>query len=145
VATFTCEPARPHDLGHALALLRAAKLPDQGVADQFGHYMVVRNLGELVGLCGVEVHGKYGLLRSLVIDPAFRGEGAGDCLVRGILDFGRRLELRALYLFTGDTEGYFQRHGFQAMARAEAPEEVRRSWQAQTGCPESAVLMTRSL
>src|SRR5690349_21182054 len=115
--TFLCEPAKPHDLGRALELLRAEKLPDEGVVEQFGHYLVVRTLGQLVGICGVEVHERDGLLRSLVIDPGFRRQGAGDCLVRGILDFGQKLELRALYLMTTTARPYFERYGFHAVSR----------------------------
>jgi amino-acid N-acetyltransferase len=143
---FHCEPARPHDLGRALELLRAERLPEHGVVEQFGHYLVVRELGQLVGVCGVEVHGEYGLLRSLVIDPGFRGQGAGDCLVRGLLDFaGPKLHLKALYLLTTTAQRYFERYGFHLVTREEAPAAIRESWELREGCPASAAFMKRSL
>jgi amino-acid N-acetyltransferase len=142
---FQCESARPHDLGRALELLRQDHLPEHGVVEQFGHYLVVRNLGQLIGVCGLEVHGPYGLVRSLVIDPGFRRQGVGDCLVRGILDLGQKLNLRGLYLLTTTAQTYFERFGFHPAARAEAPSELQDAWELKAGCPTSAVLMQRTL
>jgi amino-acid N-acetyltransferase len=142
---FLCEPAKPHDLGRALELLRQENLPEHGVVDQFGHYMVVRNRGQLVGVCGVEVHGAHGLLRSLVIDPDFRGQGAGDCLVRGVLELGQKLHLQGLYLLTTTAQRYFERFGFHASSRDELPPALKEAWEIREGCPTEAVLMKRSL
>ena len=143
---YHCEPARPHDLGRALELLRQEKLPDNGVVEQFGHYLVVRDDARVIGVCGVEVHGVYGLLRSVAVDPGYREGGAGDCLVRGALELAsEKLRLQALYLMTTTAERYFERYGFHACPREEAPAEIRASWEFRTGCPESAVLMKRPL
>lgn len=142
---FAAQPAKPHDLGRVLDLLRAAHLPEHGVVDQFGHYLVVRDLGQVLGACGLEVHGTYGLLRSLVVDPAFRGQGVGDSLVRGIVDLARRLELRELYTTTTSAQGYLERFGFQVSSRAEAPMPIQSCWEVLEGCPASAVLLRRPL
>jgi amino-acid N-acetyltransferase len=142
---FSCEPARPHDLGRALELLRLAQLPESGVIDHFGNYVVVRTLGHLVGVGGLEVHGEHGLLRSLVVDPAFRHQGAGDCLVRGVLELAQKMNLKALHLLTLTAERYFARYGFHAYPRAEAPPAILGTWELREGCPATAVLMKRSL
>jgi amino-acid N-acetyltransferase len=143
---YRCEPAKPHDLGRALELLRQEKLPEGGVVEQFGHFLVVREDTQLIGVCGIEIQGKYGLLRSVAVDPGFRDTGVGDCLVRGAVELASdKLKLTALYLLTTTAERYFERYGFHATARDEAPAEVRESWEFRVGCPETAVLMRRAL
>ena len=143
---YRCEPAKPHDLGRALELLRQAKLPDAGVVEQFGHFLVVREDTQLIGVCGIEVHQPYGLLRSVAVDPAYRETGVGDCLVRGALELASsKLRLKALYLLTTSAQRYFERYGFHACPRDEAPAEIRDSWELRSGCCETAVLMRRGL
>jgi amino-acid N-acetyltransferase len=137
------EPARAHDLAEALALLRRAQLPTEGVLDQFGNYLVVRDAGHLVGLAGLEVHGQDGLLRSVVVDPDYRGEGAGQALVDGALDLARRMGLGQVYLLTTTARGYFARHGFTDCAREQAPAAIRDSWEFRVGCPATSACLRR--
>jgi amino-acid N-acetyltransferase len=138
---FRTEHAQAHDLVSARELLHRVALPDRGVAEQFGHYLVVRDASRLVGLCGVEVCGDDGLLRSVAVDPDYRGEGIGGLLVAGAQDLARKLRLDALYLLTTTAEAYFRRHGFQDHAREKAPEAVKESWEFRSGCPSSSALM----
>jgi amino-acid N-acetyltransferase len=142
---FLSESARPHDLGRVLELLRAEKLPERGVVDQFGHYLVVRDLGEVVGACGLELHGENALLRSLVVERTSRGQGAGDCLVRGAVGLGQKLGARGLYLLTAGAQRYFERYGFETCAREQAPEGIRDAWELREGCPTTAAFMRRAL
>ena len=138
---FQTEHAQAHDLASARELLRRLDLPDHGVAEQFGHYLVVRDASRLVGVCGVEVCGDDGLLRSVAVDPDYRGEGIGALLVAGAQDLARRLKLEALYLLTTTADAYFRRHGFQDFAREKAPAAVRSSWEFSSGCPASSAFM----
>jgi amino-acid N-acetyltransferase len=143
---YRCEPARSHDLGRVLELLRQEQLPEVGVVEQFGHFLVVRDDAQLIGVCGIEVHGENGLLRSVAVDREHREGGVGDCLMRGALELASgKLQLKALYLLTATAARYFERYGFHETARHEAPATIRESWEFRTGCPETAVLMKRSL
>jgi amino-acid N-acetyltransferase len=74
--TLHAEPARPHDLRGALDLLGRTELTDQDVSEGWGHYFVVReDDGRVVGVAGLELHGEDGLLRSVAVDPDYRGQG----------------------------------------------------------------------
>lgn len=138
------EPARPHELPEALALIGRAQLHEQGVAERWGHYFVVReDDGRVVGVAGLEVHGEDALLRSVAVDADYRGQGIARELVGAALERARVLRLRAVYLLTTGAEDYFVRHGFAACAREEAPPAVRESWEFRSGCPKTAVLMKR--
>ncbi len=139
------EPARGHDLAPALELLRHCDLPEKGVADAFGHYFVVRDDGQLVGLAGLELCGEDGLLRSVVVEPGYRGQGLANKLVEATVERARRLNLRALYLLTTTARDYFARRGFLDSPRDQAPEAIRASWEFSTGCPTTSAFMKRVL
>lgn len=138
---FHTEPAQAHDVVPARELLRRVELPEEGVVDHFGNYLVVRDASRLVGLCGVEVCGDDGLLRSVAVDPDYRGEGIGGLLVAGAQELARKLKLDDLYLLTTSAAAFFRRHGFEDCPREKAPEAVRESWEFRAGCPTSSALM----
>lgn len=143
---LSAEPARPHDLPDALALLARAQLPEQGVAELWGHYFVVReDDGRVVGVAGLEVHGPDGLLRSVAVDADYRGQGIAARLVGAALERARLVPLRSVFLLTTTAADYFARLGFAACPREQAPAAVRESWEFRTGCPATAVLMIRPL
>jgi amino-acid N-acetyltransferase len=141
---FEAEPARPDDLASALDLLREAALPEAGVVESFGHYLVVRDDERLVGLCGLEVHGADGLLRSVAVAADYRGCGVGRALVAGALRLAPRLGVETVYLLTTTARGFFLRHGFVDAPRDAAPEGIRASWEFRAGCPTSSAFMRRS-
>ena len=142
--TLRAEPARPHDLGGALDLLGRSELTEQDVAERWGHYFVVReDDGRVVGVAGLEVHGEDGLLRSVAVDPEYRGQGLAASLVEAALERAKRLRLRAVYLLTTSARGSFARRGFADCPRDEAPAAIRESWEFRTGCPSTAALMKR--
>ncbi|HEX8244353.1 MAG TPA: GNAT family N-acetyltransferase, partial [Longimicrobium sp.] len=74
-------PARPDDRDAVEALLRRVGLPPDGLDEQFGDaYAVAEAGGRIVAAAGVEVYGGAGLLRSVVVDDAWRGRGLGAAL-----------------------------------------------------------------
>jgi len=144
--TLRAEPARPHDLRGALDLLGRSELTDQDVAEGWGHYFVVReDDGRVVGVAGLEIHGEDGLLRSVAVDPDYRGQGLAASLVEAAMERARRVNLRAVYLLTTGARDYFARHGFADCPREKAPPGIRESWEFRTGCPSTAAFMVRPI
>ena len=142
--TLHAEPARPHDLRGALDLLGRSELTEQDVAERWGHYFVVReDDGRVVGVAGLEIHGEDGLLRSVAVDPDYRGQGIAASLVEAAIERAKRVELRSVYLLTTSARDYFARHGFADCARDKAPAAIRESWEFRTGCPSTAAFMKR--
>lgn len=139
------QPAAPADLEAALDLLRRSDLPETGVAEQWEGFLVAREHGRLVGVCGLEVHGPDGLLRSLAVEPARRGSGLGGELVRAVVEMARRRRLRALYLLTTTARPFFLGHSFADTPRDAAPEGIRDCWEYRAGCPASSAFMSRPL
>jgi amino-acid N-acetyltransferase len=122
-----------------------AELPSEGAASDSDLSLVVAELqNEVVGAAGVEVHGSFGLLRSVVVAEGVRGMGVGRALVADRLRWADDRALHALYLLTIDATEYFAGHGFRAIDRDQVPPEIRRSSEYESLCPESATVMVRS-
>lgn len=126
------------------ALLGEADLPDADL----GHHepttvFVARHGGGIVGGAALEVHGEWGLLRSLVVAPSVRREGLGGQLIGAVLDEADRLDLQGVYLLTEGAEGFFGEHGFEIIGRSAVPAEVQASSEFAVLCPVTAVAMRR--
>jgi amino-acid N-acetyltransferase len=140
------EPARPHDLRGALELLGRSELTQQDVSEGWGHYFVVReDDGRVVGVAGLELHGDFGLLRSVAVDEDYRGQGLAAALIEAALQRAQRVGLRSVYLLTTSARDYFSRRGFADVARDDAPSAIRESWEFKNGCPSTAALMQRQV
>jgi N-acetylglutamate synthase-like GNAT family acetyltransferase len=57
-------------------------------------------------------------LASLYVLPEFRGLGAGALLVKSLMQHAKKISLNAIYLFTPDHRGFYERLGWQAMCQA---------------------------
>lgn len=135
-------PARVEDLPDVERLLRASSLPVEGVAESLGSFVVAESAGAFVGVAGLEFAGENALLRSVAVDPAWRGHGVGRALVEYIL---ARAEDRVcgLYLLTTTAERYFPSFGFATVTREAVPAGIRDTVEFTTACPSSATVMCR--
>jgi len=140
-------PATPADLVAVRALLRDAKLPADGIEDQFGEAYVVgvRREGRIVGLAGLEVYGSEGLLRSVVVVPPLRGLGLGEALVGDRLARARTLKLTSVWLLTTTAAGFFDQLGFTRVERTSAPPALQASKEFSVVCPGTAVCQRLAL
>lgn len=141
-ATWTIRPARASDLAAVSELIHAAGLPVDGVEASFADgYAVAEDHGTVIGVAGVETHGRYGLLRSLVVDPGWRGRRLGVGLVNNRLDWAKLRELEAVYLLTETASGYFKQFLFQPVERDSVPDEIKVSGEYSSLCSQSAEVM----
>jgi amino-acid N-acetyltransferase len=131
------------DVSAVLDLLRAADLPTAGVEAGFAHFVVAEAEGRVVAAAGLERHGASGLLRSVVVDPAWRGRAAGKAVVVPLLGDAEREGLDAVYLLTTTAADWFPRFGFHRIPREQAPAEVRATEEFASLCPASAAVMRR--
>jgi amino-acid N-acetyltransferase len=139
-------PARPADMAVVRQLLADAKLPLDGLDEQFGdHYAVAEAQGQIIGAVGVEVYDRWGLLRSAVVSPAQRGTGLGIRLTKERIAWAREQRLEGLYLLTETAAPFFARLGFAEVARKSAPAAVQASREFAVACPDSATCMWLAL
>lgn len=149
-AEFDVRPAAASDLASVLSLLTTAGLPTEGVEAGFGPSYATAsrpapNVPRIIGAAGVERYGDSGLLRSAVVDPAFRGMNVGQLLMRNRIEWARMQNIRQLFLLTTTAESFFPRFGFEKVDRVEVPEEVRASLEFCSVCPASATVMRLQL
>ena len=139
------QSAQSEHLDEILGLLGEAGLPLDGVAGHLDNFWVVTVDGRVVGAIGLEIYDDRGLLRSLVVDAAQRGDGIGDRLVETLLGAARRQHIEEIYLLTETAPDYFLRREFERIDREAAHPAVRQSSEFTTLCPASAVCMRRRL
>jgi amino-acid N-acetyltransferase len=128
-----------------LRLLTDTGLPAAGVREAFDGFRVGEEDGRLVAVAGLEVHGPYGVLRSVAVDPAFRGREWGARLTREVVAAAGKAGLRRLYLLTTTAEDWFLRFGFRTTERSAAPAAVLDSVEFRDACPASAIAMVLDL
>ncbi len=139
-------PAGPGDEAALRALLSAASLPvdDLSVGGE-QEYVLARAGGALVGCVGLEVHGEAGLLRSLAVAPARRGQGLGAALLERIAARALLRGVKTGYGLTTTAEHYCLAHGFERVERAEVPTAIAATAQFRSLCPRTAVCLRRRL
>ena len=142
---FAIGPVRPDDLPAIRRLLSDANLPVDGVDALIDNFVVARPAAQPasppLGAGAVEDCGHAGLLRSVIVHPDARGLGIGHVLTNALIRAAGERGLEALYLLTETAESFFERAGFEAIAREDAPESIRGTDEFRSLCPESAVLM----
>ncbi|HEX2220754.1 MAG TPA: arsenic resistance N-acetyltransferase ArsN2 [Gemmatimonadales bacterium] len=126
-------------------LLAAQALPRDGVTEWLEHFWLAEHDGAVVGVAGVELYGDAALLRSVAVDPGWRGTGLGRLLTERALEEAAAAGARDVYLLTTTAEHYFPRLGFACIAREQAPAALSASTEFRGACPASAVLMHRPI
>jgi amino-acid N-acetyltransferase len=137
--------AQTSDMKPVESLLSSSDLPLEGVAENFGDFVVAEEKGQIAGAIGLERFGSAALLRSAVVARDHRGGGIGTRLVEQLLDRARKTGIREIYLLTTTAEDYFPRFGFTRTTRDAVPSAVKQSAEFKGACPESAVVMGRQL
>jgi N-acetylglutamate synthase-like GNAT family acetyltransferase len=136
--------AKP-DLPAVEQLLKANKLPLDGVRDNFDSFVVAVEGDMVVGVVGLEKFDSAALLRSAVVQAEARGGGVGRQLVEQILERAEQSGIDEVYLLTTTAQDYFPRFGFSRTTRASVPEAVKASAEFRGACPDTAVVMERRI
>jgi len=99
----------------------------------------------LVGTVGLEIIGDRALLRSLAVDPDYRGRKIATGLVGRIEDYARSLKVNTLFLLTMTAEAFFKKCGYRPTARDSAPAGIQETTEFQNLCPVSAACLVKRL
>lgn len=138
-------PAVIDDLSRVSDFLTKNGLPTNGVDRCIGNFMVAQDKKDSwVGVAGLELYGKSGLLRSVAVDERFRGMGQGRALVDAVLRSAKAKGIETVYLLTDNAEAYFGGLGFEVVDRTDIDEAVKASVEFGEMCA-SAVAMRKTL
>ena len=109
-------------------LLSQADLPTLDITpESLQTFFASESNGEIEGVVGLELYGKVGLLRSLVVSPRRRSSGLGSALVAHAEGVAQSRGVAALYLLTTTAEAFFRQLGYVRVAREVAPTEIQRT------------------
>ena len=100
---------------------------------------------ETVAWAGFETHGTDGLLRSLVVEPAYRSKGVGAEMLRVIEAIAAGQGIARFHLLTTTAPGFFEQQGYEVNQRGSAPPLISQTEQFRGLCPGSACYMCKAL
>jgi amino-acid N-acetyltransferase len=142
--TLAIRPASAADLAASIDLLKKAGLPVADLSTDLLAFVAEKN-GVFLGVIGVESFARIGLLRSLVVSADARGGGVGPALVTALEVACHANAVEELWLLTIDADRFFEKRGFVARDRADAPDAIQRTAEFQGLCPQDAILMSKIL
>ena len=138
-------PAGADDLPAIETLLTGCQLPTADVAQHLGGFILARVEGELVGTVALEQYGEVALLRSVCVAPSHRSHRVGRTLLGAVESGAASRGIHQLFLLTTTAADYFARHGFETIARDQAPPAIQQTVEFRTLCPSSAACMQKAL
>jgi amino-acid N-acetyltransferase len=127
------------------ALLAAEKLPVADLPETLDNFFVAIEQGLTIGVAGLEVYEKMGLLRSVAVVTAKRDLGVAGKLLEHIEATCKKNGIISIYLLTETAPRYFKKKGFVQIDRAEVPVEIQQSTEFSLVCPVSAIVMKKLL
>jgi len=128
-----------------VAMLEAEKLPVSDLPGNLDNFLVALENDEVIGAAGLEIYDNYGLLRSLAVKPAFGSRGVAGNLLKEIENTAGNKGLTAMYLLTETAPDYFRKKNYKVVSRAEVPMEIQQSSEFSYACPQSAIVMKKTL
>lgn len=143
--TVTVTPASSDDLGYAKRLLNAAGFPTADIEADGVQMFLATVAGDPVGVGGLELYRRNGLLRSVVVNARDRGQGYGREICTQLEARAREAGMERLFLLTTDAMEYFSRLGYGTIEREAVPAAIGSTSQFADLCPESAILMEKRL
>lgn len=138
--------AKESDIITMEQLLEKAGLNKEGLADHLENFLVVEDVRDgdkpnVVGMVGLEIYGKRGILRSLVLRSESWNSKVGVELIALIISYGWRRGLREVFLMTRNSQPFFEHWGFIEISWDQVPKALQKSTQFQEYDPSYATVM----
>lgn len=127
-----------------IALLEQHKLPVSDIDDDKILYLL-QDGEDVVGTVGLEIFEDCALLRSVSVVKEKQGKGYGAFMNAAIEQYVKDAGISCLYLLTTSARNFFDKQGYCAISREEAPAAIKQSQEFTSLCPSSAVLMKKKI
>ena len=111
-------------------LLSLNHLSTQNILERNTIYFVAKmNNSEIVGVVGLEMDGKYALLRSASVHPKEKNRGIGRLLITELINYSKSIGINVIYLFSTGAGGYWKKFGFQKVETSEVEKALPNTYQ----------------
>ncbi|TSB44760.1 GNAT family N-acetyltransferase [Alkalicoccobacillus porphyridii] len=125
--TMVFRQAQDRDLLYIQKMLAKAGMKEEDVRNITRFFLVAETIhNDIVGIIGLEPVGEYGLLRSLVLEAGAFTPAKGLGFLEAALAYGRKLELKEVFLLTKQAGAFFTQLDFKQVEPEEVPIEIKR-------------------
>ena len=138
-------PAIHTDRPQIVSLLEKDKLPKDDLPSVLENFFVAKSDNKIIGAIGLEQYEKSGLLRSMVVDQQHRNKRIASQLVQVLEEHAVTLGIDEIFLLTETAANYFNRKGYQQIAREVVPMNIQLSSEFSTICPVTSTVMKKSI
>ena len=131
---------------HVISLLSNAGLPTQDLgAEGTMKFFGCGDEEDPAGVIGLEIHGSYGLLRSLVVSAGAQNQGCGKALVQRVELQAKASRLDDIYLLTETAEDFFNKLGYRVCNRKDVAMPIQHTAEFSGLCPDTAIVMKKHM
>lgn len=128
----------------AIALLQEQRLPTSDIDDDKLLYLLWKD-ERIIGTAGLDIFEDCALLRSVSVVKEEQGKGFGKTINEAIENYAKESGINCLYLLTTAAKDFFDKQGYCAIKREEAPVAVQQTAEFSSLCPSSAVVMKKRI
>jgi amino-acid N-acetyltransferase len=128
-----------------IALLQAEKLPVEDLPASLDNFLIATEDDMVIGAIGLEQYDNYGLLRSMVVNKEYRSKNIATYLIQELESKAITLGIDCIYLLTETAPQYFEKKGYERISRDEVPIPIRASSEFSSICPDSAIVMKKTI
>lgn len=143
--TITIQKMYEEDLPEVIELLTLNDLPTDDLVGGKVLFFGIKKESKLVACIGLEKCKDVGLLRSLVVDDAFRSQGLARALVDCLETEAKMIGYRSLYLLTISAGTFFKKLGYKLTQKDTVPKAIKLSKQYSVLCPDSADILFKRI
>ena len=128
----------------AITLLQQHQLPVADIDEDKLLYLLLDG-NTAIGTAGLEIFEDCALLRSVTVSKDEQGKGYGKIINSEIEKFAKESGINCMYLLTTKAKNFFDKQGYCAIRRDEAPESLKQTAEFTSLCPSSAVVMKKRI
>lgn len=145
ISDLTLRTASAADAQTIHDLLQRSGLPTSGLSTARPEFVVAERAGQIIGVGALEHFGTAALLRSVAVEPQWRGSGVGRWIIAELEQRARAAGIDELILLTLTARDFFARLGYDPKSRDRVPSAVLGSAEFRSLCPASAHCMAKNL